>query len=101
MKAKSESEDAQSCPTLSDPMNCSLPGSSIHSRITEKEEWITELQDRMVEMTETEKNKEKKNEKKIERSQRSLEISLHRGAGGLYSMGPQRGTMEQQTLEQR
>ena len=30
MKVRSESEVAQSCPTLSDPMNCSLPGSSIH-----------------------------------------------------------------------
>ena len=29
-KVKSESEVAQSCPTLSDPMDCSLPGSSIH-----------------------------------------------------------------------
>ena len=26
MKVKSESEVTQSCPTLSDPMNCSLPG---------------------------------------------------------------------------
>ena len=30
MKVKSESEVAQSCPTLSNPMDCSLPGSSIH-----------------------------------------------------------------------
>ena len=30
MKVKSESEVAQSCQTLSDPMDCSLPGSSIH-----------------------------------------------------------------------
>ena len=30
MKVKSESEVAQSCPTLSDPMNCSPPGSSVH-----------------------------------------------------------------------
>ena len=30
MKVKSESEVAQSCPTLSDPMDCSLPGSSTH-----------------------------------------------------------------------
>ena len=30
MKVKSESEVSQSCPTLSDPMDCSLPGSSIH-----------------------------------------------------------------------
>ena len=30
MKVKSESEVAQLCPTLSDPMDCRLPGSSIH-----------------------------------------------------------------------
>ena len=30
MKVKSDSEVAQSCPTLSDPMDCSLPGSSVH-----------------------------------------------------------------------
>ena len=30
MKVKSEKEVAQSCPTLSDPMDYSLPGSSIH-----------------------------------------------------------------------
>ena len=30
MKVKRESEVAQSCPTLRDPMDCSLPGSSIH-----------------------------------------------------------------------
>ena len=30
MKVKSESEVTQSYPTLSDPMDCSLPGSSIH-----------------------------------------------------------------------
>ena len=43
MKAKvKESEVAQSCPTLWDPMDCSLPGSSIHgifqARILE---WVT------------------------------------------------------------
>ena len=30
MKVKSESEVPQSCPALSHPMDCSLPGSSIH-----------------------------------------------------------------------
>ena len=30
MKVKSEREVAQSCPTLSDPMDCSPPGSSVH-----------------------------------------------------------------------
>ena len=29
MKMKSKSEVAQSCPTLSDPTDCSLPGSSV------------------------------------------------------------------------
>ena len=31
MKVKSESEVAQSCPTLCNPMDCSLPGSSVHA----------------------------------------------------------------------
>ena len=31
MKVKGESEVTQSCPTLHDPMDCSLPGSSIHA----------------------------------------------------------------------
>ena len=30
MKVKSENGVAQLCPTLSDPMDCSVPGSSIH-----------------------------------------------------------------------
>ena len=30
MKVKSESEVAQSCPTLGDPMDFSLPGSFVH-----------------------------------------------------------------------
>ena len=30
MKVKSEREVAQSCPTPCDPMDCSLPGSSVH-----------------------------------------------------------------------
>ena len=30
MKVKGESEVTQSCPTLSDPMDCSPPGSPIH-----------------------------------------------------------------------
>ena len=38
MKVKSESEVAQSYPTLSDPMDCSLPGSSAHG-ISRQEYW--------------------------------------------------------------
>ena len=30
MEVKNEIEVAQSCPTLSDPMDCGLPGSSVH-----------------------------------------------------------------------
>ena len=68
MKVKSESEVAQSCVTLSNPMDCSLPGSSvngifqarvlewgaiegINSRMTEAEERINDLEDRMVEIS--------------------------------------------------
>ena len=79
MKVKSESEVTQSCLTLSDPMDCSLPGSSIHgifqarvlewgaialeginSRISEAEEQISELKDKMVKITSEEQNKVKR-----------------------------------------
>ena len=33
MEVKSESEVTQSCPTLSDPVDCSLPGSSVHGTL--------------------------------------------------------------------
>ena len=38
LKVKSESEVAQSCPTLSDPMDCSLPSSSVHG-FSRQEYW--------------------------------------------------------------
>ena len=41
MKVKSESEVAQSCPTLNDPMDCSLLGSSVHGIFqTRVLEWV-------------------------------------------------------------
>ena len=41
MKVKSESEDAQSCPTPSDPMDCSPPGSSAHGILQARVlEWV-------------------------------------------------------------
>ena len=41
MKVKSENEVVQSCPTLSDPMGCSLPGSSVHEIFQAKVvEWV-------------------------------------------------------------
>ena len=40
MKVKSESEVAQSCPTPSNPMDCSLPSSSVHGIFQARElEW--------------------------------------------------------------
>ena len=44
----------------------------INNRITEAEEWINELEDKMVEITAGEQNKEKKNEKNWRQSQRPL-----------------------------
>ena len=38
-KVKSESEVAQSCPTLCDPMDCSLPGSSVYGLF---QAWVLE-----------------------------------------------------------
>ena len=55
MEVKSESEVAQSCPTLYDPMDCSLPGSSAHGifqardGIYRKMEMTEEIVDMMVE----------------------------------------------------
>ena len=41
MKVKSESEVAESCPTLSDPMDCSPPGSSVHGILQARVlEWV-------------------------------------------------------------
>ena len=41
MKVKSESEVTQSCQTLRDPMDCSLPGSSIHGIFQARApEWV-------------------------------------------------------------
>ena len=38
---KSESEVIQSCPTLSDPVDCSLPGSCIHGILQARIlEWV-------------------------------------------------------------
>ena len=41
MEVKSQSEVAQSCPTPSDPMDCSLPGSSVHGILQARVlEWV-------------------------------------------------------------
>ena len=41
MKVKSESEVTKSCPTFQDPMDCSLPGSSVHGVLQARVlEWV-------------------------------------------------------------
>ena len=41
IKMKSESEVAQSCPTLSDPTDCTLPGSCVHGILQARVlEWV-------------------------------------------------------------
>ena len=52
MKVKSESEVAQLCPTLSDPMDCSLPGSSVHGIFQARVlEWVAiAFSDLMIKM---------------------------------------------------
>ena len=41
MKVKNESEVVQLCPTFSDPMDCSLPGSSVHGIFQARAlEWV-------------------------------------------------------------
>ena len=48
-KVKSESEDAQLYPTLSNPMDCSLPGSSVHGIFQARVlEWGAILQSKLL-----------------------------------------------------
>ena len=45
MKVKSENEVAQLCPTPSDPMDCSLPGPSVHGIFQARVlEWVIQGQ---------------------------------------------------------
>ena len=55
-------------------MNNTLEGSN--SKITEAEEWVSDLEDRMVEVTVAEQNIEKKNEKEWRQPKRPLLLLL-------------------------
>ena len=52
MKVKSESEVTQSCPTLSDPMDCSLLDSSVHGIFQARVlEWVIAFSGKLHNLT--------------------------------------------------
>ena len=63
-------KDLQELKNKHTKMNNTLEG--INSRITEAEEWINYLEDRMAEITAAEQNIEKKYEKKRRQPRKSL-----------------------------
>jgi len=69
MKVKSESEVTQSCPTPSDPMDCSLPDSSIHGIFQVRVLTFTKHQNRLVHFATASEEKTKTKEKKKERKE--------------------------------
>ena len=77
-----ESEAVQSCPTLSDPMDCSLPGSSVHGI----------FQARVLEMGDQSLGREDPLEKEMatHSSTRAWRIPWTEEPGRLQSMGSQR-----------
>ena len=83
------SEVAQSCLTLCNPMDCQAPPSmgfsrqeywsglqGINSRITEAEEQINDLEDRMVEIITREQNIEKRMKRNDDNLKRSLKVKI-------------------------
>ena len=58
MKVKNESEVTQSCPTLCNPMDCSLPGSSVHEIFQARVlEWGAITSTRMIKFQNTDNTK--------------------------------------------
>ena len=94
MKVKSESEVAQSGPTLSDPMDCSLPGSSVHGIFQARVlEWgAIAFSDYTLEVRNRFKGLEGKEEKAMapHSSTFAWRIPWTEEPGGLQSMGSQR-----------
>ena len=78
MKVKSESEVAHSCPTLRDPVDCSLRGSSVHGIFQARElEWVA------IAFSKNLMNNMKR------QKDRTLKDELTRLAGAQYATGDQ------------
>ena len=69
-KVKSESEVAQSLPTPSDPMDCSLPGSSIHGTLQARVlEWVATALSKKKKMLEQVKSVKLQDTKSVYKNQ--------------------------------
>ena len=93
MKVKSESEVAQSCPTLSGPMDCSLSGSSVHGiSQTRVLEWVAIAFSAMQETWVQSLGREDplKKEMATHSSILARRIPWTEEPGGLQSMGSQK-----------
>ena len=86
MKVKSESEVAQSCPTLRDPMDCSLPASSVHGIFQARAlEWVASaMQETQVQSLGQDDPLEKGKGMATHSSILARKIPRTEGPGGLY-----------------
>ena len=82
MKVKSESEVIQSCLNLSDPVDCSLPGSSVHG--------VAKNQAQLIDFTFTFHFHALKKEMATHSSVLAWRIAGTEEPGGLQSMGSHR-----------
>jgi len=78
MKVKSQNEVTQSCPTLSDPMDCSLPGSSVHGIFQARVlEWVAiAFSDKQPKLTHKTTIKRRKRKPKVTRSKEIINIRV-------------------------
>ena len=87
MKVKSESEVAQSCPTLSDPRDCSPPGSSVHGIFQ-----ASVLEWGAIAFSDREYNRYKRNRDE-RRASPKTENSMHEGLKPWCVPGKRRGLL--------
>ena len=85
MEVKSESELTESCPTLSDPMDCSPPGSFIHGIFQARVlEWVAiAFSDALYYVTQNVNNNNNNNKKPTEGKQKTMKIFLFKNSWGL------------------
>ena len=92
MKVKSESEVAQSCPTLSDPMDCSPPGSSVHGTFQARAAIVsintpvcTDMEGCSDDLWKKNKRKKKRKLKKYHKQMYSFFMCIEKRSGRTYT----------------